>query len=130
MRERLSRFFYGRNGSDELSRFLSIVSLVLLLLGMFILPALSSLGIALYIYGLFRMLSRNLYKRSQENDAYLELRGRAAGWFSGKKTRFAQRKTHRFFKCPSCKQTVRVPRGKGNISITCPSCRAQFTKKS
>lgn len=130
MRARMQQFFAGRNGNDDLNRFLNIVTLIFLLLGMFLLPALASMGIALYIFCLYRMMSRNLYRRSQENTAYLELRGRVRGWFSLKRQRFAQRKTHRFYKCPSCRQKVRVPRGRGKISITCPSCRQQFIRKS
>lgn len=130
MRERLQRFFDGRNGVDNLGQFLNITSLILLILGIFTLPVFSFLGIALYIWNLYRMLSRNLYKRSQENDAYLQLTKKVRGWFSLQKKRFAQRKTHRIYRCPSCKQAVRVPKGKGKISLTCPACRTQFIKKS
>lgn len=130
MRERLQRFFIGRNGADDLCRFLNLLSIVLLILGIFTFRIFSSFGIAFYVYSMFRMLSRNQYKRSMENSAYLQLRGRAQGWFSRQRSRFAQRKTHRYFKCPNCKQTVRVPKGKGRISITCPQCRTQFQKTS
>ena len=37
---------------------------------------------------------------------------------------------HRYFDCPKCHQMVRVPRGKGKISITCPRCREKFVKKT
>ena len=46
------------------------------------------------------------------------------------KKRWAQRSTYRFFKCPQCKQTVRVPKGRGKICITCPKCKTEFIKKS
>lgn len=130
MRERLQRFFDGRNGVDNLGQFLNITSLILLILGIFTLPVFSFLGIALYIWNLYRMLSRNLYKRSQENDAYLQLTNKVKKWLSLQKKRFAQRKTHRIYRCPSCKQAVRVPKGKGKISLTCPTCQTQFIKKS
>lgn len=130
MKERIQRFFSGRNGTDDLNRFFMIVCFVLLLLGTFVSPVLASVGTGLCLYILFRALSRNLQQRAQENKAFLQLRGRVRGRFLGKKNRFTQRKTHRFFKCPSCKQTVRVPKGKGKISIVCPSCHTQFIKKS
>ena len=78
----------------------------------------------------FRMFSRNLAKRHAENQKFLNFRyERTVGWNRFKK-RTAQRKDYRFFKCPSCKQRVRVPRGHGKIEITCPKCRTCFVKKS
>ena len=35
-----------------------------------------------------------------------------------------------YFRCPQCGQQLRVPRGRGKISITCPKCGHQFIKKS
>ena len=39
-------------------------------------------------------------------------------------------KAHRYFKCPNCSQYLRVPRGKGKITVTCRSCKASFQEKS
>ena len=39
-------------------------------------------------------------------------------------------KVYRYFKCPHCRQSIRVPRGRGRISITCPKCGTSFIKKS
>lgn len=77
-----------------------------------------------------RIFSRNREKRVQENYAYYALRGRVTGWLSGKKKRIADSRTHRYFKCPSCGQQVRVPKGRGMIAITCPKCHTEFRKKS
>ena len=129
MRERLSTFFSGRTGTDELNRFLSIMALVLVILGRFV-SFLNSLGLVLLIFCLIRMFSKNLYKRSQENRAYLEKRTTFLNWFKKTKRRVLQTKTHHFYKCSSCKAELRVPRGKGKISITCPKCHNVFTKKS
>lgn len=130
MKEQLTRFFSGRNGTDQLCRFLSWAALALMLLGMLTFSGFTSMGIMVYIYSMYRMLSKNLYKRSKENEEYLRLSGQVRGWFLRKKQHFTQRKTHHFYKCPNCKQTLRVPKGKGKISITCPSCRTRFEKKS
>lgn len=130
MKARIQQFFIGRNGMDHLTRFLSIVSLILLVLGTFTFRFLSAIGIAVYICSLYRMLSRNLYKRREENQAYLQLTGKVRGWVSLRKKRFDQRKTHRFYPCPSCKQMTRVPVGKGKISIQCPACQTSFIRKS
>lgn len=67
---------------------------------------------------LYRMLSRNTYKRYQENRRFLQLLDRIKD------------RQNRYFKCPKCKQMVRVPKGKGKISITCPRCREKFVKKT
>ncbi|MEF2968545.1 hypothetical protein V3851_22240 [Paenibacillus sp. M1] len=130
MKERLRQFMMGRYGMDHYGRFLYIASIVCLILGMFLSPLLTLLAFALLIYQYFRMFSRNFYKRGQENNAYLAIRHRITGWFRTKKQQVAQRKTHRFYKCPSCKQTLRVPKGKGKISITCSKCHTQFVRKS
>ena len=129
MKARLQSFFMNRNGADDFCKFLSIASLIFMFLG-YVQSLFTSIGLAFLVLCLFRMLSRNLYKRSAENDAYLRMRGNVTGWFDKKKSRFSQLKTHRFYKCPECKQELRVPKGKGKISITCPKCNMQFIKKS
>ena len=129
MKERIQSFFINRNGADDFSKFLTIASLVFLLLGRFQ-SFFTAFGFAVMIFCLFRMLSRNLYKRSTENDAYLKMRNDISKWFVQKKHRLQQQKTHRFFKCPSCKQVLRVPKGKGKIAITCSKCHEEFIRKS
>ena len=84
---------------------------------------------ALLIYSYFRILSRNVSKR-EENQRYLNAKYRAVVKKNNLKKRWAQRSTYRFFKCPQCKQTVRVPKGRGKICITCPKCKTEFIKKS
>ena len=73
---------------------------------------------ALLTISLVRCFSRNTYKRYQENRKFLQLTGRMKD------------REHRYFDCPKCRQMVRVPRGKGKISITCPRCREKFVKKT
>ena len=77
-----------------------------------------ALSYVLMFWSIFRILSRNTYKRYQENRKFLQI-------FDRLKDR-----QHRYFDCPKCRQTVRVPRGKGKISITCPRCREKFVKKT
>jgi ribosomal protein L37AE/L43A len=76
------------------------------------------LSYVLMFWAIFRMMSRNVYKRYQENRKFLQ-------FFDRIKDR-----QHRYYDCPKCRQTVRVPRGKGKISITCPKCREKFIKKT
>ena len=98
---------------------------------------LSILGTALLAYGVFRMFSRNVSARSKENQKFLVFWNKVKGiwykikdWFSGKKRRFADRKTHCYFFCPKCKRKLRVPKGKGKIEISCPICGTKFIKKT
>ena len=134
MREKFARFMAGRNGNDQLNLFILIADIVLLLLaGIFA----NSLGKVLYPlvilllgYAYFRMLSRNLCKRSEENGKYLRLRYKLMAEFRIRWERWVQRKDYKFFTCPSCKTTLRVPRGHGKIKIVCRKCGNSFTGKS
>ncbi|MBQ7026673.1 MAG: hypothetical protein IJN31_08710 [Peptococcaceae bacterium] len=119
----LRQFMLGRYGTDKLNMAILTAGVVLSVLVMFITnPKVDGLltlfAYVLMIWAIFRMLSRNTYKRYQENRKYL---------------RFLERikdRRHRYFECPRCRQPVRVPRGKGKISITCPKCKEQFIKKT
>ncbi len=71
----------------------------------------------------FRSLSRDLRKREEENRKFKRFWNRT-------RSRLRDRKTHRFFKCPACRNTLRVPRGRGNITVTCPVCREQIRKRT
>ena len=131
MRERFQRFMSGRYGVDELSRFLLGVTAILCILGIFlrssILNGLVCLAIIL-IY--FRMFSRNFSKRNQENERYMTYQNKVTGFFKKQKNLFEQRKIYHIYTCPSCKQKIRIPKGKGKIQVTCPKCHTQFIKKS
>jgi len=130
MREKLRYFMMGRYGMDELGRFLNIAVLVILLFSMLLAPQAAILGFALLIYEYYRIFSRNRYKRSMENGAYLRLKQRFAGWISALRQRVSQRKYYRFYRCPGCRQALRVPKGKGRIEVSCPKCGMRFIKKS
>lgn len=117
------RFMMGRYGTDKLNMAILVVGLIASLLSVFVRMPLLNLVLVLLSYvlmgwALFRMLSRNTYKRYRENRKYLMLM-----------ERFKDRE-HRYFDCPRCRQQVRVPRGKGKISITCPKCREKFIRKT
>lgn len=129
MRERMARFMSGRYGMDHLGRFLNIVALVFLALSLWR-RLFATLALAAMIYQYMRVFSRNGYKRAMENNAYLTLRNKVTHAFSARKARFDQRKDYRFYRCPECRQTLRVPKGKGMLSLTCPKCRKQFQKKT
>ena len=128
---KMQQFMVGRYGADELGRFISVSTLVCLLVSLFTKwRILYWIGLFLIFYTYFRMFSKNVSKRYQENQKFLTLRYKAVAKWSIKKKHFLERKIYRFYKCPQCKQKVRVPKGRGKICITCPKCRTEFVKKS
>ena len=117
------RFMEGRYGTDKLNTAILGAGVAVCVLSMFIkVPtvnlALTCLSYGLMIWAIFRTLSRNTYKRYQENRKYLMLLERIKD------------RDHRYFDCPRCRQPVRVPKGKGKIAITCPKCKEKFIKKT
>ena len=119
----LQRFMMGRYGTDKLNISLLSIGLGATVLAFFVKQPLLDMILMLLSYGLmgiviFRTLSRNTYKRYQENRKYLLLVQRLKD------------REHRYYDCPKCRQQVRVPRGKGKIAITCPKCREKFIRKT
>lgn len=131
IRHALARWLYGRNGIDPLNVALIWLTLAVRLAALLsgastAAQALEFVSVALIIWVIFRMFSRNLPRRRAENAVFLNrfwlpLRSRLL--------RLKDRK-HKYFTCPTCAAVCRVPRGKGNIVITCPKCRAQIRAKS
>ena len=119
----LRHFMAGRYGTDKLNMTILGVGVIASIVGMFVLfPRLKMLltlvSYALMFWAIFRCFSRNTYKRYQENRKFLMLLDRIKDH------------EHKYFSCPRCKQPVRVPRGKGKISIKCPKCGEKFIKKT
>ncbi len=130
MKEKFYRFMQGRYGADQFNRFLMVLVLICLFLSILGGRPFYIIGIALLIYAYFRIFSKNLYKRRAENALYLKYQYRVKQKFATWKRDMRQRKTHHIYKCPSCRQKIRVPRGKGRIEIRCPKCNQTFIKKS
>lgn len=130
MRNAIQRFMYGRYGNDQFGFFLIGLYCVLFLLSVLTdIGALQLVGEIAIVYALFRMLSRNTYKRREENAKFLKKANPILKWLRLQQT-IRKDKDHRYFKCPSCSQQLRVPRGKGKITVTCRSCGASFQEKS
>ncbi len=127
----LRRVMYGRYGNDSLNNALLVCAFVCMAMRWFF----HSIVLAIFIWvflilAYVRMFSRNLSARAAENEKFLKLWGRSKRKFLAQKRKFDDRKQHRYLKCPSCKMTLRVPRGRGKISVTCPKCHHQFVTKS
>lgn len=129
--DKLRRFMYGRYGVDELCYALVILGMVFTFTARvsgiiwFQIPAYLAL-----IWAIFRIFSKNQKARSGERAAFLKVWNPVKKWFRLQYNRLRDIKTHRYFTCPNCKNTLRVPKGKGEITITCPVCKAKFDKKT
>lgn len=134
MKEKMLRFMAGRNGNDDLNRFLLMADAVLLLLGAIFRKTLGSvfftLALAVLVYMYFRMFSRDRVRRSSENSKFLMMRDRVFSTLRLWKDQWVQRKDYKFFTCPACKTVLRVPKGRGKIKIVCRKCGNSFTGKS
>ena len=125
MRDKFQRFMQGRYGADELCRFLTALGLILIVVNLFVRSGiLSYVVLAILIYCYYRMFSRNYSRRYAENQKFLSWRSRLRSAFHLDGPDLEQRKVYHIYRCPSCRQKIRVPRGKGNIIVTCPKCGA------
>lgn len=130
IRQWVSRFMVGRYGMDQLNVAIMAVYLVLYVVFLFTrLAVLDLIVLALLLVTLFRMLSRNLDRRRAENAKFLQLVRPICRRFKSCRARMQDR-DHRYFKCPNCGQQMRVPRGKGRITVHCRACGATFEEKS
>ena len=127
----LRRLMYGRYGFDSLSNFLLITALILyVLLAAFDLELFLIMPLAIIAYTYFRCFSKNIQKRYNENIKFKNFFKPVTSFFSLRHKMWRDRKTHKYFKCPQCKQNLRVPKGKGKIQIKCPKCKQGIITKS
>lgn len=130
-REKLARFMWGRNGVDSLTAaliwFAVILSVINIFLRSFIINMLET---AVFIYCIFRIMSRNVYKRRNENMKFLSLWGKLKGFFKLQKNKYRDRKTHIYRMCPECKANLRLPKSKGTHTVKCPRCSHRFEVKN
>jgi hypothetical protein len=129
--QKLYYWMMGRNGVDQLSIALLILGLLISIIGrIFWLWPLMAVCYLLYIWALFRMLSKNLTARRKENQWFLRIWKPVCGWISFHCMAFRDRKQYKYFKCPNCGLRLRAPKGRGKIMVTCRSCHKEFLKKT
>lgn len=132
----LRRVMAGRYGNDQLGNFLFAVYLLLFVLQLMfrttvISPVCILLSYFVIILYFFRCLSRNIYKRQMENQKFLKAWNPVKNYFKFCRLRMKERSgTKKLYRCPKCHQTIRVPKGRGKIAISCPKCRFEFIKKT
>ena len=129
-KEVMYNYMQGRYGIDELYKFIFKLFIVVWILNLFIRsPFLYYLGLALAVWGIFRMFSRNYEKRQAENRKFLEIKNKFFQKNKLAKQKWQDRKTHIYRKCPNCKAGLRLPKKKGKHEVTCPRCKKDFDVK-
>jgi len=138
LRNKVNTFMSGRYGSDQLNRALIITWSVLLVISSFISFFGADLWIviiadviclAVAVLVLFRFLSRDIFKRSAENDRYIKISSKFTEFFKLQSLRWKERKTHIYKKCPHCKKVMRLPRVNGKHTVRCPMCSSTYKIK-
>lgn len=131
MREKIQSFMSGRYGVDQLTRFLLMFDCALMMISFLVRSsALNFVCIGLIALCYFRIFSRNHTRRYNENQIYLKYYGMLFKYINRLKFNIKQSKDYHIYKCPNCRQKIRIPRGKGKISISCPKCQTSFIKRS
>ena len=133
LREKIGRLMIGRYGIDRLYYLLMAVCFILIIVSLFV-PApyyfvVSTLETLLFCYAFFRVMSRNIYKRQQENLKFIKLISKPKDFFKLQKCKKRDKKTHVYKRCPECKNNLRLPRQKGKHTVVCPCCKHRFEVK-
>jgi len=131
MMNQFRKFMYGRYGFDQLSRDIILFSLFITLIASMTRSSLLLwLAYIPLFYAIFRILSRDTQKRARENYIYADLIRKVKVRAKNTKLLLVGTRTHKFYRCKGCRQMIRIPRGKGKISISCPKCRREFISRS
>ena len=128
----LKKIMTGRYGSDQLSIALIFLCAILIFISGFStkLRAFSYLSYIFLILSIFRTFSKDINKRRLENSKFAILVSPFYSWCNKKIRSLQDAKTHKYFDCPNCKQKLRLPKGKGKISITCTKCKTEFIRRT
>ena len=128
---KMMEWLRGRQGPDDLAVFCTNLAIVVVVVNLFArVSLLGWIALALIAYSMFRIQSKNLGSRARENEAFLKALGPARPWVQNPRAAWAELRTYKHVKCRSCRQRVRVPRGKGRLRVTCPRCKTKFEVKS
>ncbi|MDD2647852.1 MAG: hypothetical protein PHI27_08580 [Eubacteriales bacterium] len=131
IKQTLRSFMNGRYGGDQLSRALLWVGLAIYLLGLILnISILWLIGLAVYVFVIYRMMSKKLDVRAEENRKYMSWISRRKTEYRQAKARFKNRKEYKYFRCPGCKSWLKLKRGTGSVTVTCSRCRHSFEEKA
>ena len=128
---KVAEWLRGRQGPDDLAVFYVNLAIVVLLVNVFARTGwLGWVALLLVGYSMFRIQSRNLGSRARENEAFLKALGPVRPWVQNPRAAWGELRAYKHVRCSSCRQKVRVPRGKGRLRVTCPKCGTKFEVKS
>ncbi len=138
---KLQNWMTGRNGVDDCARWFMGIAIIFLVISLIfnffndtVASALSWLAMISIIYAYFRMMSRNIAKRQAENRSWVKKTSKITIPIRRKMALLREwrmyHKTHHIYVCKNCGQSLRVPKGKGKVKVTCPKCKTTFTTKS
>lgn len=131
LNDKMQSFMQGRYGIDELSKKMAVLSLICFALSLVTkLTLFLSFALVMMIWVYFRCFSKNISARRSELTTYYNVRQKFKNKIDLRKKMWHDRKTHRYFKCKNCKAVLRVPKGKGNIEITCNVCKHKMRKRT
>ena len=128
LRERFASFMIGRYGIDRLYYFLLAICFAIIVVNIFVNSLILSLmESALFAYAIFRVLSRNVYKRQQENEKFIKLIDKPKKFLNLQKCKKRDKNTHVYRRCPSCKNNLRLPKQKVSIPLFVPAASIALT---
>ena len=131
MKNWIQKHLAGRYGIDQLSLALIYLSLFIFILAIpFRSLFIRCLALIPLLISYYRIFSKQCYKRQQENFKFIRFYNPIRKRFQTRIRQIKEFKTHKYFKCPKCHQMLRVPRHKGNITITCQKCHHVFHQHS
>lgn len=129
--KRLNDWMRGRNGADELGNTVVAISIIVLFINVFAKTRVLAVGaLVMAIYGCWRMSSKNVAARRKENREFLKAFAPALRWIKNPKASVQEQREYKHLTCPHCGQQMRVPRGKGKMRVTCPTCKKKFEARS
>jgi len=135
---------YGRYGTDQLYNFLMVLFFIVWIIEIIavaIIPEGLVQGIVsvtgsvlmtlIMIWMIYRVMSRNIYKRRRENDRYLKMSRATKRFFtantSGGTKSFNRDDAQYIFRdCTKCGSVLRLPRREGRHKVKCPRCSHSF----
>ena len=130
----LRQLMAGRYGIDRLNQTLIYIGIILNIVLMFlqnreVRTITSSFTIFLLLFVIFRMMSRNINARYQENIKFLKMTKPVRAEAELLKMRWQDRNEFKYVRCDKCKNIMRVPKGVGKIKIKCKNCGNEFIKR-
>ncbi|MGN0444109.1 MAG: hypothetical protein ACI4F5_05790 [Acutalibacteraceae bacterium] len=131
-REKIIGFMQGRYGTDRLTVALVILYALIGFIRIFIRNRtagyiITAIMTFVAVYAVFRIFSRNIYKRQQENAAFCRLTDKITPHLILFKDRIRDIRTKRYRRCPCCKNVLRLPYKRGKHNVKCPKCGKDFS---